>query len=299
MFGSRFIAPRVAVLTAALLWASAAPAHAASGHGGAPHGGSGGYHGSSGGYRGNSGGYRSGYSGGYRSGYYGGYRPGYFGGLGVGLYYSPFYGADYGGAYGAAYTPPAYAYPSPSPALYSGGGEGDLGPAAPQPPGPPPPDGAAAVGVVVPADAEVWFNGDPTKQTGEQREFVTPTLPVGRAYQYEILRPLEGERQGGRSDAHRDRPLQPENGRGFHAGRADRRPHPRAAGMTFEGWLWAPCFGRQSRAPDIDFSCPFTPPLPRGGTARSAARPGAAGRSFSTKASANTLLPPRRSRARV
>ena len=40
--------------------------------------------------------------------------------------------------------------------------------------------------VVVPADAEVWFNGDATQQKGEQREFVTPTLPVGRNYEYEI-----------------------------------------------------------------------------------------------------------------
>ena len=187
MFGSRFIAPRVAVLTAACSGRRARPMPRRATRG-APHGGgSGGYHGSSGGYHGRLRRLPLGYYVGYRSGYSGGYRPGYFSGLGVGLYYSPFYGADYGGAYGAAYTPPAYAYPSPSPALYSGGGEGDLGPAV-----------AATAGAAAalmrgrgrrrrPRRRRGLVQRRPDETDGRAaRQFVTPTLPVGRAYQYEI-----------------------------------------------------------------------------------------------------------------
>ncbi len=200
MSGPRYSLPMIATLAAVLLWLSAAPALAAGSRGGGSGRGGGGARGGAvavggarggvavaGGYRGGyySGGYRSGYySGGYRGGYYGGgygggyyggYYPGYFSGIGVGLY-APTYASP-------AYSPPDYGY---SPALISSGYTGDLGPAGPPAAEPPPPDGAAAVGVIVPADAEVWFNGDPTKQKGEHREFVTPTLPVGRAYQYEV-----------------------------------------------------------------------------------------------------------------
>jgi uncharacterized protein (TIGR03000 family) len=38
----------------------------------------------------------------------------------------------------------------------------------------------------VPADAEVWFNGVPTKQTGTRREFVTPPLDPGGDYSYRL-----------------------------------------------------------------------------------------------------------------
>ncbi len=191
MSGPRLFVPMVAALTATLLWLSAAPGHAAPAHTSTSHGSSSGFHASgvayhssyTGGYRagyysGNHAGYYGGYNGGYYNRYSGGYYPGYFSGIGAGLY-APTYASP-------AYSAPAYGYPPASAALISSGYTGDLGPAGPPAAEPPPPDGAAAVGVVVPADAEVWFNGDPTKQKGEQREFVTPTLPVGRAYQYEV-----------------------------------------------------------------------------------------------------------------
>ena len=135
-----------------------------------------------GGYRGGySGGYRSGYyGGGYRSGYYGGYGglygPGYFGGVGV--YVAP----SYAGYYSPSLATPDYDFPSQPPVVTGNPNPGDAGP----PQEPPPPDGTAGVTVVVPPDADVWFNGDPTQQKGEQREFITPVLPVGRAYQYEV-----------------------------------------------------------------------------------------------------------------
>jgi uncharacterized protein (TIGR03000 family) len=44
----------------------------------------------------------------------------------------------------------------------------------------------AQVTVVVPADAEVFFDGDPTTETGTERRFVTPPLTVGGKYSYTI-----------------------------------------------------------------------------------------------------------------
>jgi uncharacterized protein (TIGR03000 family) len=44
----------------------------------------------------------------------------------------------------------------------------------------------ASVRVLVPADARVWFDGDPTRQTGADRTFTTPDLPEGRRYRYVV-----------------------------------------------------------------------------------------------------------------
>jgi uncharacterized protein (TIGR03000 family) len=49
--------------------------------------------------------------------------------------------------------------------------------------------GAAAtaqVTVIVPADADVFFDGEPTNETGTQRVFTTPVLPAGKNFSYEI-----------------------------------------------------------------------------------------------------------------
>jgi uncharacterized protein (TIGR03000 family) len=48
------------------------------------------------------------------------------------------------------------------------------------------PDASAVLQVRVPADAEVWFSGNPTTQRGDFRPFVTPPLPSGRSCRYEI-----------------------------------------------------------------------------------------------------------------
>src|SRR6266851_8144914 len=45
----------------------------------------------------------------------------------------------------------------------------------------------AEITVVVPADAEVFFDGDATTQKGTERLFFTPPLEVGKKYHYEIL----------------------------------------------------------------------------------------------------------------
>ena len=41
--------------------------------------------------------------------------------------------------------------------------------------------------VLVPADAEIFFDGDPTMQKGAERHFVSPPLPAGKKYHYNVL----------------------------------------------------------------------------------------------------------------
>ena len=40
--------------------------------------------------------------------------------------------------------------------------------------------------IMVPADAEVWFDGAKTTQTGPDREFVSPPLRPGHSYSYDV-----------------------------------------------------------------------------------------------------------------
>jgi uncharacterized protein (TIGR03000 family) len=213
MSGSRFFAPAAALSAALLVWSAglalaaghAAPAHSSfhgpsSGFHGSMnsfHGGFNSFHGNVNQFHGNFNQFHGGFNDfhhGFNSfrvgvgvafygGGLGGYYPGYFGSYGS--YYAPSYStASYYSP--SVYTSPASYYGGPSLADYSGGYAGDTSPAQ-QPPGPPPPpDGTAAVGVHVPPDAEILFNGNPTKQKGEFREFVTPTLTPGQTFQYDI-----------------------------------------------------------------------------------------------------------------
>lgn len=45
---------------------------------------------------------------------------------------------------------------------------------------------AAHIRLRVPAGAEVWFNGNKTKQTGEDRNFYSPQLTPGQTYVYNL-----------------------------------------------------------------------------------------------------------------
>jgi uncharacterized protein (TIGR03000 family) len=87
--------------------------------------------------------------------------------------YRPYYGYP-------GYVQPAPVYVQTAPAYPA--------PAVPTSQGPPsdPADGRAYVEVLVPAGAEVWFNGNPTTQSGEQRDFASSSLTPGREYKYEI-----------------------------------------------------------------------------------------------------------------
>jgi len=44
----------------------------------------------------------------------------------------------------------------------------------------------AMIEVTVPADAELWFDGTKTQQTGTKRYFTTPPLPPGQTFTYEV-----------------------------------------------------------------------------------------------------------------
>jgi uncharacterized protein (TIGR03000 family) len=128
-------------------------------------------------------------------GYYGnGYRPYGYGNYGYG--YRPYsYGfSSYGYApaygYSGAYTPYASAY---APVTY--GGTMDTMTNTPVLPAnyerlsfyPTSTQNAPALlNIRVPAEAEVWIEGDKTAQTGTDRVFRSPTLEAGRTYTYEV-----------------------------------------------------------------------------------------------------------------
>jgi uncharacterized protein (TIGR03000 family) len=46
--------------------------------------------------------------------------------------------------------------------------------------------GPVSITLYVPAGAEVWFDGTKTVQTGSVRHFVSPSLPEGRDYAYQL-----------------------------------------------------------------------------------------------------------------
>jgi len=149
------------------------------------------------------GGYGYGYPGygygGYGLGYggygYGGYGLGYgrgYGGYGLGYggyggYYSPsyysaspaYYGGDYYGGdyYGGS---PSYAYNSPTVGYQSFYPQGNYSQQQQ------PDNNRAYITVMVPADAEVYFDGAPTQQRGPVRTFTTPVLDTGRNYTYQV-----------------------------------------------------------------------------------------------------------------
>jgi uncharacterized protein (TIGR03000 family) len=96
------------------------------------------------------------------------------------LFYDGFYGgygaAPYTGGYFSAY-PPGDVFSTPIP-----GGE-----PPPMESAPTPQTMTALVVVMVPTDnAELWFNGVKTQTQGQRREFVTPELPPGQTFNYEI-----------------------------------------------------------------------------------------------------------------
>ena len=180
MFTRQTLALMGATLTAALL---AAPAGAA-----AP-------------------GYSGGYNPGYFSGQHGGYYPGaYSGRAGFGGYnpgYFSGYPAGYGG-YSGGYYPGYYSdlhaestYPSPytpttttpyvPPSVISSGFRSMLPEMRTlEAVDPSRTDGGALIDVRVPSEAQVWFDGDKTAQTGDERQFKSAPLPVGRLYHYEV-----------------------------------------------------------------------------------------------------------------
>lgn len=171
-----------------LLCAGTSPAQRSGGNGASPGGHSGGGTGRTGGS------YHGAYPGAYHSGgsyHYGGYHDGYYRrygypGLGIGIgpsYYPWLYGDYYGGRYDygsdySFYGVPFVYYTSP---LYPALPPPDQVLAAPRRTG-----NTAVLSVRVPEGAELWFDGQPTRQTGPVREFESPPLRPGRDYAYEV-----------------------------------------------------------------------------------------------------------------
>lgn len=155
----------------------------ASGYGYRPYGAYGAYRPGYGAYRAGYGFYRPYYGyggfgllgfglGGYGLGYgYGGYGYGGYGGYAS---YGSSYGAGYGSSgLGLGYVPPSY----------------DSAPAVPDAAAAdqqPPVDNAIHLQLTVPENAEVYFDGAKTSQTGTTREFTSPALSPGQRYAYKI-----------------------------------------------------------------------------------------------------------------
>ncbi|HZY88900.1 MAG TPA: TIGR03000 domain-containing protein [Gemmataceae bacterium] len=176
-FGTAALAPAVLMFAAVPAFAAHGGGHGGGGHGGGFHGG--GFH--AGGYRGGYGGYR-GY-GLYRGGYGLGYGLGGYG-LGYGLSGYGYGGYSYPSYYGSTYVnTPSYVdyssyYPPVDTTGYVAPADYNVAPAAP--------DNEAHITLNVPANAEVWFDGDKTTQAGPTRQFVSPPLTPGQTYTYHV-----------------------------------------------------------------------------------------------------------------
>jgi uncharacterized protein (TIGR03000 family) len=117
---------------------------------------------------------------------------------------SPYLGSPFYGLYGGGFAYPAYLGPtyynsntlvnyqglppystgySPAPGNNPAWGRSPLWNSVEAPE---PPVSAATITVRVPAYADVWFDGQQTRQTGSVRQFVTPDLNPGVTYRYEV-----------------------------------------------------------------------------------------------------------------
>lgn len=107
---------------------------------------------------------------------------GYYGGLDYQRYYG--YGRDYWPFWYGEFRPyvPRYS-PALPPAPVAGGHDGVAfyGPAAE-----PLVARSAALDVRLPAEAELWIEGQKMVQTGADRKFVSPPLPPGQRFTYEL-----------------------------------------------------------------------------------------------------------------
>jgi uncharacterized protein (TIGR03000 family) len=194
---------KAALCAAALMFATAAvearPGHGGGGHGGGGHGGGGhggGFHGGSfhgGGFHGGNfhggnfhhGNFNRGFAGGW-----GGWGWGYPGwGYGWGGYYPNYYGYnDYYPDYSSDYP---YYYSNTTP-YYS---DYTYAPTASDYQSFYPPDGStgaaaanntALIRIRTAPDAQLWFDGTATTQTGPVRTFTTPQLTPGKEYEYKV-----------------------------------------------------------------------------------------------------------------
>jgi uncharacterized protein (TIGR03000 family) len=130
---------------------------------------------------------------GYGRGYYG-YGRGYSGYGGVYGYGLSFPRGFYGSGYGSSYASGSSGYVPNSTGYSASGVSGYYSPSASAAPsvaltagyGTDLADNAAHIRMKVPADAEVWFEGVKTTQTGPVRDFVSPPLDTGKSCFYQV-----------------------------------------------------------------------------------------------------------------
>ena len=106
--------------------------------------------------------------------YWRGFWPGLTVGYGSGYGgYGYSYPYSYGGTY---YSEPSYVYaePSSTPSYYYSPSDTAQNP------------NVALIEVKVPENAELWFEGDKTSQTGAVRHFRSPELQPGKMFTYDI-----------------------------------------------------------------------------------------------------------------
>jgi uncharacterized protein (TIGR03000 family) len=201
--------------------------HGGGGHGGGVYHGGGGVYRGGGAYRGGYYGGSRGYYGGYRGYGYGGYGYGYplfgyglgYGGLGYGLGYGSLgYGLGYGGyglgsgGYGysypysssyysypdySGYTYPdysSYSYPitTSTPVINSVVPASGVYSSIPSTSAPSSTPAPATVTVVVPENAQVWFDGKETSETGHDRVFTSATLQPDQSSVLEVKARWDG-----------------------------------------------------------------------------------------------------------
>jgi uncharacterized protein (TIGR03000 family) len=148
-------------------------------------------------------GYPYGYSWAYPYTYSGGYWPGYYGYYGGWPYYAstgygawPWYGGIYS-YYGTNYAPRfsygvigSSTYYGHAPAELAADSASSYGATASAS------DSTALINVKVPPDADVWFDNFKTRQTGQDRRFITPSIDPDHNFSYEVrARWTEGNRQ--------------------------------------------------------------------------------------------------------
>jgi len=140
--------------------------------------------------------FRNGFRGDFRNGFRGGFFPGYYGngggyyGYGLGLGQG-FYGSGYGPSYASGssgYAPNLTGYSDPVvSSFYSGPGDAALSAVTPAGySGTDLADNTAHIRMKLPANAEVWFEGVKTSQTGSVRDFVSPPLAPGKSFDYQV-----------------------------------------------------------------------------------------------------------------
>jgi uncharacterized protein (TIGR03000 family) len=222
------------------------------------------------------------------SGYYPGFGSGYYPGFGSGYYgwNTPYYGSTwnprsygdfgYSRGYPRGWAGPSYDYRWSAPQYYSSTApSGTAGPYYASefgrgyygtPGEMPRSDQTVLVRVHVPAEAEIWFGGAKTQQTGTAREFISPVLEPGQEYTYEVRARWMQDGQ----EVVRTRDLRVRAGNQYHVDFLSEAPSGTRTDPSID--RTAPGtdrnFDRTPVTPNRDLDRPSSPPTPNPDPAR-------------------------------